>query len=97
MANVSIAVRNQNGGVKASALSENQANLVFEGEYEEGDAIVFTTDKPGTHYVVRVDDCMDESFVYLTKEEIVYTIPFGEKKISYNPKAFTMNQGFTGT
>uniref|UniRef100_UPI000A6868F0 hypothetical protein n=1 Tax=Clostridium sp. NkU-1 TaxID=1095009 RepID=UPI000A6868F0 len=89
MANVSIAVRNQNGGVKASVLGEDQAILVFEGEYEEGDTIVFTTDKPGAHYVVRVDDCMDESFVYLTKTEVVYTIPFGEKKISYNPQAFT--------
>lgn len=89
MAKVSIAVKNQNGEVKAIVLGEDQAILVFEGEYEEGDAIVFTTDKTGAHYVVRIDDCMDESFVYLTKEEIVYTIPFGEKKISYNPEAFT--------
>jgi hypothetical protein len=89
MANVSIAVRNQNGEVKVSAGGEDRAILVFEGEYEEGDAIVFTTDKPDTHYMVRVDDCMDESFVYLAQEKVVYTIPFGEKKISYNPKAFT--------
>ncbi|WP_313584039.1 carbohydrate-binding protein [Lacrimispora sp.] len=89
MANVSIAIKNQNGEVKASILGEDQAILVFEGEYVEGDAIVFTTDKTGAHYVVRIDDCMDESFVYLTKEKVVYTIPFGEKKISYNPEAFT--------
>ncbi|WP_077611633.1 DUF7402 domain-containing protein [Clostridium sp. Marseille-P2415] len=89
MANVSIAVKDRDGGVKASACGENQAILVLEGEYEEGDTIAFGTDKTDAHYVMRIDDCMDESFVYVTKPEVVYSIPFGEKKVSYNPKAFT--------
>ncbi|MFT4107781.1 MAG: carbohydrate-binding protein [Lacrimispora sp.] len=89
MANVSITVKNQAGEIKSSVREENQAILVAEGEYQEGDSIVFGTDRTEAYYVVRVDDCMDESFVYLTKPEVVYDIPFGEKKISYNPKAFT--------
>ncbi len=89
MANVSITVKIQAGEIKASVREENQAILVIEEEYQEGDSIVFGTDQPEAYYVVRVDDCMDESFVYITKPEVVYDIPFAEKKISYNPKAFT--------
>lgn len=89
MANVSIAVKDRAGKVKASAQAEDQAILVFEGEYEEGDTVTFGTDITAAHYVVRTDDCMDEAFVYITKSEVIYSIPFGEKKVSYNPKAFT--------
>lgn len=89
MAKVSIAIKDQSGRVKASAWGENQTILVYEGEYEEGDSIVFGTDKTDAYYVIRNDDCMDEAFVYITKPEVVYDIPFGEKKVSYNPKTFT--------
>ena len=89
MAAVSIAVKGKDGIEKALASGEDQAILVFEGEYEEGDVIVVGTDKTNIHYVVRIDDCMDESLVYLTGQEVTYLIPFGEKKVSYNPKAFT--------
>ena len=89
MASVSIAVKDKDGREKALASGENQAILVFEGQYEEGDVIVLSTEKTDAHYVVRIDDCMDESLVYITKREVTYFIPFGEKKVSYNPKAFT--------
>ncbi len=89
MASVSIAVKDKDGREKALASGENQAILVFEGQYEEGDVIVLSTEKTDAHYVVRIDDCMDESLVYITKREVTYFIPLGEKKVSYNPKAFT--------
>lgn len=89
MTKVSIAVKGSDDTVKATACGTEQAVLVFEGEYEEGDVIVLKTDCPNEHYTIRIDDCMDESFVYLTEPELIYTIPFGEKKVSYNPKAFT--------
>lgn len=89
MANVSITVKDLNGVVKASVSEEGQAILVSEGEYQEGDTITFGTDEINRHYVIRVDDSMDEALVYLTKEKVVYLIPFGEKKVSYSPKVFT--------
>lgn len=89
MAVVSITIKALNGQIKASVSEEGQAVLVYEGEYEEGDTICFGANQTGAHYVIRVDDTMDESLVYITKPEVVYTIPFGEKKVSYNPKAFT--------
>ena len=75
--------------VKCSGCGEERAVLVYEGAYCQGDTITFATDAVNCHYVVRVDDTMDEALVYITKPEVVYAIPFDEKKVSYNPKSFT--------
>ena len=88
MAKVSITIKDENGAVKSSVCGEERAVLVYEGAYCEGDTITFTTDAVNQHYVVRVDDTMDEALVYITKPEVVYGIPFNEKKVSYNPKSF---------
>ena len=88
MAKVSITIKDENGAVKSSVCGEERAVLVYEGAYCEGDTITFTTDAVNQHYVVRVDDTMDEALVYITKPEVVYGIPFDEKKVSYNPKSF---------
>lgn len=86
-----LSVRDCEGNIKARA--EAQANgetvLAWEGEYLPGDQIICTFPETEKFYVVRIDDTMDEAFVYVTKEEVVYDIPFEEKKTSYNPKAFT--------
>lgn len=89
MAHLSISVKDGDGAVKASAAEEDQVILSWEGEYTQGDTIILETDETGSHYVVRIDDCMDEAFVYMTKSQVVYDIPFEEKKISYNPRTFT--------
>lgn len=82
-------IKDRDGAVKFQTAEQNQVLMVYEGTYEEGDSIVFETSETDTYYVIRVDDSMDESYVYLTKPEVVYVIPFAEKKISYNPKSFT--------
>lgn len=89
MIELTITVRNQLGELKVQAKEKEQVILVYEGEYELGDTITFETSMVNEYFVVRIDDCMDEAFVYLTQPQVVYTIPFAEKKISYNPKAFT--------
>lgn len=74
--------------VKAEREGEEQVVFVWEGEYKIGDRIMFQVPEKDQFYIIRVDDTMEESFVYLTKQTIQYEIPFGEKKSSYNPKAF---------
>lgn len=91
MAEVSITIGTEAGQVKCAAKGEERAVLVYEGEYEEGNEIVFFVAAVPAFYVVRVDDAMDEALVYLTRTKVVYPIPFGEKKVSYNPKSFTGN------
>ena len=87
--NIQIIVKSKDGAIKAQAEGAGQAILAWEGEYAEGDQIFFIVPETERHYLIRVDDTMDEDIVYLTKSMIVYEIPFGEKKSSYNPKAFT--------
>lgn len=77
------------GEIKAQSSGENQVVLAFEGNYEEGDKLVFCAAKTGCFYAIRVDDTMDEAQVYVTSDKVIFDIPFAEKKTSYNPKAFT--------
>ena len=74
MTELQISVFDKNGELKCQASDQDQAIMVFEGTYEDGDTLVFETSNTGAFYVIRIDDCMDESLVYLTSPK-VYT-PF---------------------
>ena len=89
MAQLKITVTDSQGETKFQVCSQDEALMVYRGEYSEGDSLVFETTEPNAYYVIRVDDGMDEAYVYLTTEKLSYLIPFHEKKISYNPKCFT--------
>lgn len=84
-----ITVEDWMGRKKAQIEGEEQGILAFQDIYEEGDRIRFEVPEAGRFYQIRVDDTMDESLVYLTKKEIIYDIPFAEKKKSYNRKSFS--------
>lgn len=86
---MSIAVKDKEGAVKAEISGRDQAVLAWEGEYAQGDRIEFTLPEQNCFYVVRVDDTMDQAYIYGTRETILFDVPFEEKKTSYNPKAFT--------
>ena len=79
-----IQIIGKDGQRKAEALGENQVVLAWEGQYEEGDQIILQMKETGKFYVIRLDDCLDESLVYLTREKLTYTVPFEEKRFSYN-------------
>ena len=86
---LSVKDREENMKARAEAQSNGETVLAWEGEYEPGDQIICTFPEKEKFYVVRIDDTMDEALVFVTKEEVVFDIPFEEKKTSYNPKAFT--------
>ncbi|MDO4328621.1 MAG: carbohydrate-binding protein [Lachnospiraceae bacterium] len=86
-----IRIYDQNHSIKAELAGETEESgviLAWEGCYEEGDQILFQVAAPNEFYVIQADDSMGEAYVYMTQSELTYTIPFGEKKTSYNPKAF---------
>lgn len=84
-----IKIIDQNGNQKAAQQGVGLVAFGWKGSYEKGDQITFTFPKVPGYYIVRADDTMDEAFVYATKPELVFQIPFAEKKRSYNPKSFT--------
>ena len=89
--NLSIKVVDKEGKVLADHSNMNEVNLVYQNAYQEGDRIVITSSEKDTYLNVQVDDAFGSAFIYVTKHEITYHIPFAEKKVSYSPKAFCGN------
>lgn len=88
MSELGIRILDKDGNTKLEKIDTEEVRLVFEEEYEEGDRIVFTTSEKNTYLYAQVDDAMGEAFVYVTNNEVIYEIPFGEKRVSYSPKVF---------
>ncbi|MCR5093893.1 MAG: carbohydrate-binding protein [Lachnospiraceae bacterium] len=79
---------------KAEASGEKQAVLAWDGEYRKGDIIEFSGLESGRFYQIKVDAAIEEALVLVKKESILYTVPFYEKKTSYNPLAFFGNRHY---
>lgn len=94
MAKLSIAVSDGRETINHFICGENQIVMVYEGAYQPGDKIVFSTNEPFAFYVIRVDGAMDEAYVYFTQNRVEYAIPFelnnplGMDRISYCPGCF---------
>ena len=89
MAELRIRIKNKAGEILAESYGEDEICLDYHKEYQEGDTVCFETSQPGRHYVLQADDALGEALVYVTRPEVVYRIPFGEKRISYSPKVFS--------
>ncbi len=77
---------------KAEACGEDSAVLAWDGEYRKGDIIEFSGLTPDRFYVVKVDSAVDTALVLIKQETVLFTVPFYEKKTSYNPLAFFGNR-----
>lgn len=88
MADLRICVQNGQGEEKCLACGKDRIHLVFRGEYEPGDRIVFETDETDAYYVIRADSCMDEAYVWLTEPQVIFEIPFEMQRISKNAGCF---------
>lgn len=88
MSELMITIKDVQDQIKYQASGQDELVSVYEGLYEPGDTITFSVSETNAYYIIRIDDSMDESYVFLKSPAVVYTIPFDEKKISYNPKAF---------
>ncbi len=101
MAKLSISVLGDSGDVKCHAQGEEDIVwMVYQEEYEPGDQILFSTDEFPAFYVIRVDSCLDEAYVYMTQAQAVYTIPFDQEnpfklpRISYPYGSFIGKQHY---
>ncbi|WP_191013485.1 DUF7402 domain-containing protein [Treponema zioleckii] len=82
-----LSILDKDGNVKNSFSAENELFAVYEGEYVDGDRISLNCDERA-FVKIKLDDCMEESFCFLSAS-YDFEIPFGEKKMSYDPKSFT--------
>lgn len=86
---LTLKVQNAAGETLAATEGENRAALHYTNEYCEGDTLCLTTDSPGCHVVVQLEDSIAPTLCYLAGESYSLKIPFGEKRVSYSPKSFT--------
>lgn len=87
MAVLELKLLSADGNLKFADSGEDEVHLVITSEYEEGDRILLHSSEENIHVWLQLDDAMGPSFVYITGS-VEYTIPFGEKRISYSPKVF---------
>ena len=77
---------------KAESSGEDEVTLAWDGEYRKGDIIEFSEITPDEFYVVKVDATIDPALVLIKEETVLFTVPFYEKKTSYNPLSFWGNR-----
>ena len=77
---------------KVTAEGDSEICLSFDGEYRKGDIIHFSGLTKNSFYIVQIDGAMVPSMVYITKEEVLYPVPFYEKKENMNPLCFMGNR-----
>ena len=86
---IQIKIIDGKGAEKFSA-KDTTIDVVYEGEYNEGDKIVIS--KTDTEYLsVKLDDTLAESLIFVPISTFEFPIPFGELKKGYDDKAFTGN------
>lgn len=84
---LSCRILNSNDEVLASVSGEDELYLVYQDSYTAGDKIALRAERD-SFIVIQLDDTIGEELVYLTEGELLYEIPFEEKKICYCPRCF---------
>ena len=91
MTELSIKVIDRSGNILAQNLEQDEVMLVYQKAYQEGDRIVVSSLEKNIYLKFQVDDALGSAFLYIASNELIYNIPFGEKRKSYSPKVFTGN------
>ena len=72
-------------GAEKFSVKDTKIDVVYEGEYNEGDKIVIS--KTDTEYLsVKIDDTLAESLIFVPISTFEFPIPFGELKKGYDNK-----------
>ena len=85
---LTLRILNKDGIMLAETSGENGLCLVYNGKYADGDKILLSASEYPAHLVWQVDDALGQAQCYVTRD-VVYQIPFGEKKTVYSPKTFS--------
>lgn len=99
MKNITISVLNSKEKLKVAKranegiltpLSETALGFVhlsaWDMNYNEGDKIIIETDTPGSYLMVKLDETLEESFIYLSGTKWTYTISFNENRTQARPE-----------
>lgn len=90
MQEIKLKVMSAEGRTLSTCPEAPEVSLVHAAEYQPGDRIILESREPG-FYVIQLEDTLAPALVYVTKQEVVYQIPFGEQRVVFSPKSFTGN------
>lgn len=85
---LTLKIENYEGKALSRSSGNSRVNLVHNQAYQEGDHIILETDSSDRHLVVRLEDSMPPTFVFMGGNRHKMSVPFGEKLVSYSPKSF---------
>ena len=77
-----------------SSQNKTEVTMAYRGYYQPGDKISIVTDTKGLYLKLRLDDSLDESWVYLTDYQYIFTIPFAQERKPYGVGAFSQERHF---
>ena len=90
---LSIINRKGPGKALASAEGAERVHLVYEPAYRPGDAVRLEVGHPG-HYLVRLEDTLPPTAVYLSGTQAEFSIPFGVDRACFSPRSFVGKRHF---
>lgn len=72
----------------------NGVSIIHTAPYQEGDKILLEVGKQTGYYIVRLDETMPETLIYVKENEngnglMMFNVPTGDQLISYSPKSFS--------
>ncbi|MGM9902619.1 MAG: hypothetical protein ACI32O_01650 [Enterococcus sp.] len=99
MTELKLAIYNKEGRLKKhlQGEEENEKDLMVIGKdlvhlamrkfsYEEGDQVVIETDQPGSYLMVKLDETLDTSLIYLPGMKWIYEISYSPKRMKARPE-----------
>lgn len=76
--------------VRSHAAGSDEIFLVHRASYEEGDSVAVSVSDGGGGFVfLSLDDAMPPALVFLKGERYVLPVPFGPRRKTYSPRAFS--------
>lgn len=89
MVELCLEVINKDGDILSRNIGEDEITLAYRGVYKPGDKIILTSSKKDIYLVLRLEDSLESSFVYLKDYTTEFEIPFDKERKPYGLKAFT--------
>lgn len=89
MVELSLEILNKDGEVLLGNTCEDEVTLAYRGLYNPGDKIVLTSNKKDIFIVLRLEDSIESSLIYLKGFQAEFVIPFDKDRKPYGLKAFT--------
>ncbi len=76
----------------AEVKGEDEVNLFYNKEYQQGDKIIFESSETDIFVWLQFDDALGRSLIYLKENSTEFAIPFGDKRRNLSPKAFSCDK-----